>query len=471
MIKKLMAILCAAAAMFTCLSCQPTPAEEIVVNRGDGALEQAVQDAQQAEAATPAGSAAAQPTPAPYAAPDAWTETLSLKWLDVVFPGVPIEINDAAAMPVYEMQAYRFPERAQAWRSALGYFLDGATGMREFVETKAYFAERMESVLRGYYDEEAGDYVPYGDEVLRAQMEQLQAMYDAAPEDAPFAPYALERIEAPFHMDFETPDGIMQAGVLDDTMVIRRGITRDEIIQLERWLWGGGARPGEAPQTAIEGVQITQEEAVAAGDEALRAMGLTGFTLASAERARALFRQDVTRKGYYLAYLRNPGGYVPVDYTVCSDFMLRLQGEEPAYAAVQGIESIAMFVDEEGVQYFQWGCPFEITQELTADVEILPFEQMQQIILQTLHNCLAWNGEEPEEDPYAILKEGANEYIVRRVALGSANVAPRDAEEGTLWNVPVWFVEFADEISYQAGDPTTMIAFNAVDGSIVDLGY
>lgn len=105
MIKKLIVILCAATAIFVCLSCQPTPAEDVVVNRGNGALEQAVQDAQQAEAATRAGSAAAQPTPAPYAAPDAWTETLSLKWLDVVFPGVPIEINDAAAMPVYEMQA------------------------------------------------------------------------------------------------------------------------------------------------------------------------------------------------------------------------------------------------------------------------------------------------------------------------------------------------------------------------------
>lgn len=35
MIKKLIVILCAATAIFVCLSCQPTPAEDVVVNRGE----------------------------------------------------------------------------------------------------------------------------------------------------------------------------------------------------------------------------------------------------------------------------------------------------------------------------------------------------------------------------------------------------------------------------------------------------
>lgn len=136
-------------------------------NKGDGVLEQAVQDAQQAEAAAAASGAPAQPTPAPCEVPATWTETLSLKWLDVVFPAVPIEIAETAAMPVYEMEAFAFSERAQVWQNARGYFLAGATGMREYRLTKADYAGQMESILRGYYDQEAGAYIPYDERPCR----------------------------------------------------------------------------------------------------------------------------------------------------------------------------------------------------------------------------------------------------------------------------------------------------------------
>lgn len=193
-------------------------------------------------------------------------------------------------------------------------------------------------------------------------------------------------------MEFAVPEGEARASVLDDRLVIRLGVDIDEVIQRERWLWSGEAMPGQARQKEIEGIKIAEEDAIAAGEAALRAMGLTGFSVTSSETARVVRGSEVVRKGYYLAYLRNPGGYLLVNYTICSDFMLRMQGEEPAYAATQGIERITMFVDEKGVQCFQWSCPFEVKGQPAEQVEILPFERMQEIILQTLYNCLAWNG-------------------------------------------------------------------------------
>ena len=69
--------------------CQPTPEEEFVVNRLDGALEEAV-------LATPA-------PPARYEAPERWTESFDVRGQTVRID-VAIEVPDAVEYPVLTVQ-------------------------------------------------------------------------------------------------------------------------------------------------------------------------------------------------------------------------------------------------------------------------------------------------------------------------------------------------------------------------------
>ena len=69
--------------------CQPTPEEEFVVNRLDGALEEAVQ-------ATPA-------PPAQYEAPERWTESFDVRGQTVRID-VAVEVPDAVEYPVLTVQ-------------------------------------------------------------------------------------------------------------------------------------------------------------------------------------------------------------------------------------------------------------------------------------------------------------------------------------------------------------------------------
>ena len=69
--------------------CQPTPEEEFVVNRLDGALEEAV-------LATPA-------PPAQYEAPERWTESFDVRGQTVRID-VAVEVPDAVEYPVLTVQ-------------------------------------------------------------------------------------------------------------------------------------------------------------------------------------------------------------------------------------------------------------------------------------------------------------------------------------------------------------------------------
>ena len=111
-LKSLLALLVALAALLS--ACQPTPAEEIIVNRGDGALEEAI-----AATAVPA---------ARYEAPQRWEETFEVRGQTVRID-MPVEVADASEYPVLTVQ--RAPFTAQRCVEAVEAYLGAAAWLRE----------------------------------------------------------------------------------------------------------------------------------------------------------------------------------------------------------------------------------------------------------------------------------------------------------------------------------------------------
>lgn len=465
-------------------ACQPTPEADVVVNKGDGKTEQAVMDASREEALTTEApeTTAPEATERPFAdeeyalsIPGEWDETLSLKWLDVVFDHVPFETGDLSRMPVYAMRRIEmFNEYPAIKQSVLEYFLSSATGVRRIVMTKADYERQMERLLRGYYDEEADAYLPNDPELVEQDLKVLQELYQNAPEEVPYEPFDPTILEGTFDRQFLLENGsAVQADVSSRNIKIWVNMDRgEEFIQRERWLWNGDAIPGEPPTKRVEGIRITQESALEKAQQLMEETGLADtYSFCSVETARSVNYSGIGHRGYYITYLQNPGGYIPVDYSICSDHNLKPEDQPEAYADAMGFDCITMLVDENGVCYFQWNNPFVVVEKLAERVRVLDYAEMREVILQTLKNCLSWIGEEPEQNPFMNMKAGANQLKVRRVVLGAANIRPLNGAMNEEWNIPVWFVEFSNDYSYNAGDPNTMLAFNAIDGSLLDLGY
>ena len=177
--KRLLALLCLSALC----ACQPTPAQEAVVNRADGALEAAL-------------AAPAQPE-AEYDAPARWEEAFTLPNGVEVRIDADIELGEGARHPVYTIERGRLTgEQALALLNGL---FPGDLELRVNRDSREELLYDMRRVRRGYFvdvDEESGEviYAPYEDET--EQLAALQQRLSAAPEQDAYAPLEAEDLAA-----------------------------------------------------------------------------------------------------------------------------------------------------------------------------------------------------------------------------------------------------------------------------------
>ena len=156
-----LALLCACA---VAAGCQPTPEEEVVANRLDGTLEQAIVS-----------------TPAPegeYAAPERWEETLELRGWTVRFD-VPVEVPEADRRPVLTLENASFDAARCVELTEL--FFGGPVEMRESQYSYDEILEDLQYAQRGYlqFDDLTGEisYGPY--EGQEEDIARLKALLDA----------------------------------------------------------------------------------------------------------------------------------------------------------------------------------------------------------------------------------------------------------------------------------------------------
>ena len=257
--KRTLCILCVLLAVLPPLSaCQPTPEEDVVVNKGDGTMEAAV--------AAPAAA------PYRYEAPERWVETFIARDQTVrIDAGV--EVPDDEYHPVLLVERRSFDaQQAVDYYTAL--FGEGVE-LRENQYSYAEVLTDLQNTMKGMFveiDPETGEQIwaPYeGQEEEIARLQQLLA---ETPAEDTFVPLTAEAMALPLTEGMlRLPDGSsMYPYVTSSRWAFNR--YRMIVVQNENWVMQGEATPGE-PAHALENIRITEEEAVAMGDEVVAALG------------------------------------------------------------------------------------------------------------------------------------------------------------------------------------------------------
>jgi hypothetical protein len=127
-------------------------------------------------------------------------------------------------------------------------------------------------------------------------------------------------------------------------------------------------------------------------------------------------------------------------------------------------DTITVYVDETGIQFFSWTDPIEVIETLNENVSLLPFEDVKERI----KSNIKYGYSKSAEDGWA---NGECDISVDRVMLANVLVPIKDdLQHQTL--SPTWLVYYTFYVDYKSkviDEWKSVFAVNAIDGSSIDL--
>ena len=446
-LKSLLALLVALAALLA--ACQPTPEEGVVVDRQDGALEEAI-------AATPAPAAR-------YEAPQRWQETFEVRGQTVRID-MPVEVADASEYPVLTVQRRNID--AQQCIAAAEALLGGPAQLREQEYGYDDILADLRFVQRGqvHWNDSTGEvqFLPY--EGQQEEIDRLKALLaEAAAREETYVPLDAGTLGDSLSFRYvRGADG--RAGYLTwcgGHLLFQR--CREGNVQLESWLLQNGGYIGEEPH-ALEHVVITEEEAVAAGEAFLERLGRPDFRLARSEKARMLdsnseYPYATLGEGYLLTYVVSAEGAIPCLYDEYSDSpLLAFLQKQEQYDRTWFQETLALFFTEEGLRMFTWDNPQALVATANENAALLPFDQVQQHVRDLLHIGLPAYDEEADAHGELVFTRMALTSVLQRI--------PNQSDEALL--VPAWMLLLTTQRQQEQGLAESVLLINALDGNYIN---
>lgn len=455
-------------------ACQPTPEKEIVANKGDGVLEQRISEAQEQEKQTQREQLQSQaspvptPTPQPYEHPDTWMLELDLTNF---FVHIQAEVEvPQGAYPVVRLSQSDFSEKEEILSTLLTRMMGEATGKRQDVYCYEDYVDMMEECVRGVFDPDTNTYRRYYSD------EQEEA-------DRKMAEYA-EKLKTALHREEFDEDGTLVTGVntaytycgADGTLWYVR--IEDNQFSVSTAHSTGTGESGIAWKPDFPGdttppplvITVTKEQAKAQADALLADLPDMDWEMVKIEQGAiyadhffAIDPVEWASEGYLLTYTRRMGNTSFFEHEGHSN-PSRLNLEETPYTAPVYAETLHVFVDEKGVQSLTWWYPITVEDTVAGNVELLPFEQIQEQFVSLLKAGLSWADEHP---PYQGKLNPSRIAWVEQAVLSYAYIQEKD-NPGKFLAVPTWF--FSYEVGEEPGQRSkNYVALNAVDGTRVSL--
>lgn len=479
---------CAALALSMLLllcACQPTPEQDIIVNKRDGALETAI-----AMEALP---------PARYEAP----ERLHLDPFGTaefeVLVDAEVAVPDAERYPIVEVT----PRTVTAdWAREMMRKMANGKKVYTYQTETAATKEQIEAEIALLQQQLANPdaYLPAGaDEQARVEAEsewrELLKAWEVLYRDAPDT---FERREIDLHsVDFDLTG--QMTGAADF------GKEREAYLSVTKWqdrlggsvefnnLDDGVGLPFnfdvDSDLTNLNDVTISLGEAVQMGLDYLAQLGETDFTpaLIVAGYCEPRSIDDASPmpewpQCYQIQFTRNVAG-VPATYREGHyDLLLSASDGKERYAPYYPEESIEMDIRDSGVNYLYWSTPSVLGRTLNENVALLPFEQIvERFCDQILYSATRIMG----EDNTVIKKT----LCIDRIELGMVRALQRGSVDQWIM-VPAWTFFGKTVLQYAGSEPGgfplnenneyvsetpgySYLILNAVDGSVYDpaVGY
>lgn len=431
--RKCASLLLAILLLGMCLACQPTPEEDAVVSRDSEIIKEKL------------GSGTPIPveqTPAPEdaltykkqleaylaALPDHWSDQIDA-YVDLSIEA-DIIVDNGDILPVYEISRSTFGcEQVTALANV---FFSDVTGIREGREAlPEEYAQAIDSLNeRGF---------------LKYSMSQFKKM-----QQAPEGEYT-EADEIPLlsQCDYIVRFGDNNLGEIffeDNYIEVTTHLTG--MVHLAESTMIDGSYDGEGP--VIVDPPITQEQAEEVLNTFLQDAGLEGFTIESTSAARYfsfLYRQEINQ-GWRFTLMRTYG-YTAINTSNLSEGLFRYEDTEHSRAWER--EVMHVYVSENGVEFFNWYSPGEITGIAAHNVELMDFEQIQNNAKKLLTAGISWM----ESD----LWKGEMTKMVLTVILQQV---PDEPDKAYLMPVWVMLVDWYFDGDYMS---TTGVGINALNSS------
>ena len=514
--RKLCAVMLCLAFMLA--ACQPTPEKQVVIQKD---MEQMIEKAQKTPGITQ--EAAQGGLRERLGAPQRYTADIVDKSGKFYFKAdVELTIPEVDAMPMAWVEAANF-EQDMVTR-----LFDALCGDREmYVWNETISKNQIEKSIVHYQSEIAVSQSEAYTEMCKKTIENLKIQYKTAPESVEYKPCSgmLELME------------ISGTGVIDGTMeyleaventeeksgrwflvknninynennkrahsesdqegnISSRSQRSDAELRYKREnrigsiLRGNGGKPVGDERKMID---ISPEAAIKTAVDFLESVGiysmepngirlmsnhysreelerLVEYTIENDEQEKidriirdygsieSFYNRDKEHQGYEIEFLRTMNGV-----KVASDYNATRSGSDDAYAAPEWAnEKLSIVVNDEGIFELQWIQPLNVTELITGSAELLQFSEIRVVIEKMMEVIYGPFSREHENE--------GKTYEATSIELSLMRINARDTiTKGLL--VPVWSVYSEDSNNYN--EKTSVLAVNAIDGSIIDLqtGY
>lgn len=342
-----------------------------------------------------------------------------------------IRVTEIQNCPIYRLKQDELDDKTL--NKLVNYFASDATGVRSSNLTKQQITQLIVEAKLGVWNQEKQTYEQWeGQEEYISELKQRLA---EAPDES-----EIETISSEVQYTFPLTKTFT---LKDDTEVaINAGkyyfhMSKDSMgtAQLESWIkdQGFGKNKGEYNDNLgyTIPVNIREQDAKKIADDALLTLGIENMDVAFSDRAHLL---DSTGEkqiwlGWNFTYLRSEGGYILQDAKFNASYSLNT---EVAYRMPWAYERIDIFVNEDGINSFYWGNPTTITETITENTKILPFEKILSIAKDQIKNAtIFYNDEE-----YSL--EGISPIYIYDVVL-SSTLRPVKDEYNEAIRIPTWF--------------------------------
>ncbi len=423
-------------------ACQPTPEEAPVVNKADGGLEKKINET--------------EPSAQKYEVPQSWQETPDMKGSKIkVSIDAEVSVPDAAQFSVLTVVPDNFSQ--QRVDSLIAYFVKDKKVVIPPQKTKADLEKMLIDAKRGQLID--GKYVVNDDS--KAAVKQLEEMIRNAPETS----------EKQYVTDFTIkPDGTGVGGCLE----LGGDLYGTVSASAKNFIFANGYAVPESQwkdrniKDAGE-IQISKETAAAVAQYLINELGIQNMAQSDIEKAQFFAEKglkpngsEYISKGYYIEFAFSYDG---LDTVLFKGGGMN-KNEEFEYSAPCHPEEISIYVDESGqVQMFYWTGPLKISETVTDNAPLMPFEKMQERIRkQIFYKCSFLEGEDVS-------------ITVNKIGMKLAMIPIQDKTDEYMY-VPAWYVSYTKKWAVDAindtGKHTTemtdddLIVLNAIDGGAVN---
>lgn len=443
--------------LFCMLACVPTPEQEIVINKGDGLVEDRI-------AATPVPveqANADEPlvTAKPYIIPSHWnSDAITVRDTNVVFDA-DIITSGQTVFPIRKVQKRPFTN--EDIEQVLIKMIPYAESYRE---GRAYTDEEYRAHIASLT--ELGM-----NEAAKDAMDRLQESERNAAEikwipisGTPSYESAASTTQRVYAIDSEKQQ---LADFYASTQIITISMVREGRIHSQEILLDEGSYEGEPAVRLCP--KISAEEAKKTAVEFLTELGLDGFSSAYQRPTRffdALHLREIDQ-GWSFQFVKSYE-YFPTCEETYDGFNSGIFRYDDGldYAPRIGDETILIYVGEKGVEYFSWSNPIRVLEVSNNNVELMPFEEMQRTIIASMRIGMQYI----EKQQYPIMP---NDLLYIDKVVLTTTVQQTKNERNTYYLMPVWmcYMRILDKETHELRNEGDywVYCYNAIDGSRVRL--